>query len=258
MSQIALADQAEISERSAFGEPSNLSMLERASRGVKKARALVAALKLIGDPNKLDQVFEIADEIATPEVMDSILNDIAKTVSGRRAIAARTRVGTMDLKVLGALPEGTLGHAFAQHMLKNKLDPSALPNRPSRDAREFLQAHLYETHDIWHVATGFEADVAGELGLQAFYLAQLPVRLAPALLGGGFFNTMLFAWSDRDRRMQAIVRGWLLGRRAKALFGVDWKTLWATPLEDVRHQLGIDVETVEAVLASFEPATAAA
>jgi ubiquinone biosynthesis protein Coq4 len=34
----------------------------------------------------------------------------------------------------------------------------------------------YETHDIWHVVTGFHTDVAGELGLQAFYLAQFPGR----------------------------------------------------------------------------------
>lgn len=243
---------------SAFGAPLDLSFPQRVRRRVRRARALVSALKLIGDPNKLDQVFEIADDLATPEVLDSILGDIAKTASGKRAIEDRHRVGSLDLHVLGALPEGTLGKAFATHMLKNNLDPSALPNRPSNDAREFLQAHLYETHDIWHVATGFDADVAGELGLQAFYLAQLPLRLAPMLLGGGFFNTMLFAWNDRDRRMQAIVRGWLLGRRAKALFGVDWKGLWAMPLSDVRRQLDVDIDAVDAVVRAFEPDAAAA
>ena len=237
---------------SAFGVSTQLKFSERVSDGIKKARALVAAVKLIADPNKLDQVFTIADDIATPEVLDSILSEIAKTASGKRAIEERRRVGAFDLTALAALPNGTLGHAFASHMLKNKLDPSALPNRPSSTPREFLQAHLYETHDIWHVATGFEADVAGELGLQAFYFAQLPVRLAPALLGGGLFNTMLFAWSDRDRRMRAIVRGWLLGRRARALFGVTWGELWSTPLAEVQRTLRIEIDAVDGVLGSFD------
>jgi ubiquinone biosynthesis protein COQ4 len=237
---------------SAFTVAAHLPFSERIARRVKSAKAIVAAVRLIRDPNELDQVFEIADDLAAPEMLDAIIAELVKTSDGARAFETRPRVGTIDLQALAARPEGSLGRAYGEHMLKNKLDPSAIPSLPSTTAREFLRAHLYETHDIWHVATGFETDVAGELGLQAFYLAQLPTRLAPALLAGGLFNTMLFAWGDRDRRMRAIVRGWLLGRRAQSLFGVDWAALWSTPLADVRAKLRLEIDQLEATLDSLD------
>lgn len=227
-----------------------LTLVEKFSRRAKKARAVVAAVRLIRDPNKLGEVFEIADDLASPEMLDLMISELSLDPSAKRALEEKPRLGKVDLKELAALPEGTLGHAFARHMLKNGLDPAALPNLESTDARSFLRAHLYETHDIWHVVAGFDTDVAGELGLQAFYAAQLPTHLAPALLGGGFFNTLLFAWPDRDRRMNAIVRGWLLGRRAKSFFGVPWANLWATPLDDVRRAFSIDIPRVEHDLAA--------
>lgn len=221
---------------------------EAFTRRAKRARALVAAVRLIRDPNKLDEVFEIADDLAAPEMLDGMITALSLDPFARESFVKRPRVGKIDLQKLAELPEGTLGHEFARHMTKNGLDPDALPALDSNDARAFLRAHLYETHDIWHVLTGFDTDVAGELGLQAFYAAQLPTHLAPALLGGGFFNTLLYAFPDRDRRMNAIVRGWLLGKRARPIFGVDWVALWATPLVDVRKSFGIRVEDVEKIL----------
>lgn len=227
-------------------------MKERIALRVKNAKAIVAAVRLIRDPNELDRVFEIAEGLASSELLDKVIAEISENPELVSAFEKRTRVGAIDVHALAAYPEGTLARAYGEHMLKNKLDPSAIPSLPSSTPREFLQAHLYETHDIWHVATGFDTDVAGELGLQAFYWAQLPVRLAPALLGGGIFNTMFFAWGDRDRRMRAIVRGWLLGRRARALFGIDWAALWNSPLVDVRKKLRIEIDEVERSIDSHE------
>ena len=109
---------------------------------------------------------------------------------------------------------------------------------PSTDDHSFLRAHLYETHDVWHVATGFGTDIAGELGLQAFYAAQLGGKLPTLLLGGGLLHAALREPGDLDRRMEAIARGWDLGRSAHPLFGVRWERFWAQPLEEVRRDLG--------------------
>jgi ubiquinone biosynthesis protein Coq4 len=228
------------------------TMKEQIALRFKNAKAVVAAVRLIRDPNELDRVFEIAEGLASTTLLDKVIAEISENPELVSAFQVRKRVGVVDLQALAAYPEATLARAYAEHMLKNKLDPSALPSLPSSTPREFLQAHLYETHDIWHVATGFDTDVAGELGLQAFYWAQLPVRLAPALLGGGIFNTMFFAWGDRDRRMRAIVRGWLLGRRARALFGVDWAAHWSSPLTDVRKMLRIEIDDVEGAIEALD------
>jgi ubiquinone biosynthesis protein Coq4 len=49
--------------------------------------------------------------------------------------------------------------------------------------------------------------------------------------------------------MNAIARGWLLGRRARPLFGMRWAQRWTHPLADIRRDLGLELERVDAFLA---------
>jgi ubiquinone biosynthesis protein Coq4 len=132
---------------------------------------------------------------------------------------------------------------LADFLIKMNLDPADLPYRPNGDpateTEKYLVAHLYETHDLWHVTTGFETDVAGEAGLQAFYLAQMGLPLAGVLLAAILLNSAFFARDDFKRRMNAIATGWKMGRQSKALFGLPWRALMDRPLAEVRRSLGI-------------------
>ena len=217
------------------------------------ARALKAAVKLVLNPDLLGEVITLADSISTPAIHESMIAHISRDPAAARAIVERPRVGTINLTELRALPEGTLGREFAEHMIANKLDPAALPSREANDPASYLSAHLYETHDIWHAVTGFKTDVAGEMGLQAFYCAQFPARLGTAIVAGGLFNTLFFAFDERDVRMRAIVRGWLIGMRARPFFGVRWRDMWKMPIEDVRKSLDVDLASIEQLLPNLEP-----
>jgi ubiquinone biosynthesis protein Coq4 len=212
---------------------------------MKKLRAVVSGLRLLHDPSQLDRVFEISDGMASPKLLAPIVEELRRDPRAVRAFAARKRLGRPDLDVLARLPEGTLGRVFAVHMRDNGLSLDAIPSLPAVDDVEFFRAHMFETHDVWHAVTGFSTDLAGELGLQAFYLAQLPGRFPAVLLGGGLLNTALFAWDDREPRMREIVRGWLLGRRAQPLFGADWASLWSTPMGEVRARFGVDRASID-------------
>jgi ubiquinone biosynthesis protein COQ4 len=208
---------------------------------LRAARALGAYVTIVRDPNKLEKVFDLRNAIAEPRVLVAMADFFRKDERGRRALAERPRIGKLHLAELAALPKGSLGHAFGRHMIDAGLDPSAIPTLPSNDEKEFMDAHLYETHDIWHVMTGFGTDVAGELGLQAFYAAQFPARLAIAILSGGLLNTLVDpqGMADADRRMDAITRGWTMGRAAKPFFGYRWAESWQRPLVDVQRELGV-------------------
>jgi ubiquinone biosynthesis protein COQ4 len=218
-------------------------------------RAASAFVKLATDMGKLDEVFSLADGLADEHNLGALRDHVARDAGGAAALAEKPRI-TVDLAALRALPPGTLGREFAEHMIKNGLDPAALPTLPARNDLEFTRAHLYETHDIWHVVTGFSTDVPGELGLQAFYAAQLPGKLPTAILAAGFVNTLLKHFEERDARMQEIVRGFVLGRRARPLFGTRWDQLWTTPLVEVRRRLGIDLPTLDDVAPSHLPLAA--
>jgi ubiquinone biosynthesis protein Coq4 len=81
--------------------------------------------------------------------------------------------------------------------------------------------------------------VAGELGLQAIYLAQLPSRLAGTLITGGLVNMMFFNFNDRDARLSEISRGWVMGKNARPLFGARWAEMLDEPLVEVRRRYRI-------------------
>jgi ubiquinone biosynthesis protein Coq4 len=205
---------------------------------VQRVKAISSFVNLVRDPNRLGQVFQLSDSVVNPEIMRTMAEHVAKSEVGRKALAERVRL-RLDLAELRALPPGTLGREFAEHMIKNGLDPAAIPSLPSESELDFVRAHLYDTHDVWHVVTGFGTDVAGELGLQAFYQAQLPGQLPMAILSAVMLNTLLYRFDDRDARMTEIARGWQLGKRAEPLFGIRWDKLWAQPLVEIRRDLGL-------------------
>ena len=235
------------------------------SSPVKMVKNRIAVMKtlygfvdLVKHPEHLERVFEISDALVQQrlEVLGKMRDAFARTATGAVALREKHRVA-LDLRALDVLPVGTLGRAFADHMRANGLDPAAIPTLEGDDELLFVRAHLYETHDIWHAVTGFDTDVAGALGLQAFYWAQLPGGLPATILGLGFFNTLIYAMNERDARMRAIVRGWLLGKRAKPFFGVRWNEMWGVPVTEVRRRLGVDIVEVEASLPGASLARAA-
>lgn len=218
---------------------------------VKRLWALGQVLKagwvVFRDPNRLDAVFGVADDLgeAQPQMLQDMADHFRQDVQGRWALEARPRLGVLDVNVLSKMPAGTFGHEAAKFLRARGLDPANLPQRPSTNEIEFLQAHLYETHDLWHVVTGFDTDVAGELGLQAFYAAQVPGKLPWALLAIGMLNTVFFAFEDRMRRLEAMAAGWRMGRAAKSFFGVDWRAQFERPIAELRGDLKVQPMVLE-------------
>jgi ubiquinone biosynthesis protein Coq4 len=198
-------------------------------------------LDLVRHPDHLDRVFEISDGLVRRqrEVLTKMAEHFARDEQGAAALRDKPRL-RVDLDRLTQLPAGTLGRIYAEGLRSRGLDPASIPTLPSATDPEFVRAHLYETHDVWHAVTGFGTDVAGELGLQAFYAAQAPGGLPLVLLGMGMLNTGLYALDDRERRLDAIARGWQMGRTARPLFGADWTALWDKPLDEVRRRFVIN------------------
>ena len=211
-----------------------------------KAAYLVA--RTIRDPERLEDIIELAGVLVPPEKLRRLADTLWSLPSAAEALRERPRLGAVDVAALHTLPPGTLGRAFADHLLETDLRVDALPQLPAQTDAEYVRAHLLEVHDVWHVLTGFGTQVEGEMGLQAFSLAQLGSPFAAGIVTGGLANTLLFAFPERDVRMRAVVRGWLLGKRARPLFGGAWARMWERPLAEVRAQYGLEVEAVEALL----------
>jgi len=144
----------------------------------------------------------------------------------------------IDVARLAALPAGTLGRVFADHCHARGIDPN-LVRIPGDGKVDRMLDRLYGTHDVWHVVTGWGNDDTGEVGLGAFYMAQLSAPFFAFLFAIILLNTVLMAPHTLRLRMDALVSGYRAGQHAEPLFGADWESLWEKPLDEVRRQLGV-------------------
>ncbi len=144
----------------------------------------------------------------------------------------------VDFDWLRALPETTLGGAYVRFLDKNGLDPDLFQSPPGLPpAIAYLAQRFRQSHDLWHVLTGYSPEVAGELPLLAFSYAQteMPSFRLLAIVG-----SIRYAFHARGM-FRKVIEGYRRGKRAKFLGAVRWEHLWERPLAEVRADLGIAI-----------------
>jgi ubiquinone biosynthesis protein Coq4 len=218
------------------------------SKLLEKINAARAFATLVKNPLELADVFSMASSLLDDAMAERFIARVSLHEQGRAALTTLRRLGTITVRDLEGHAPGTLGHAYREHLTRGHIVPEALPVLPSPDARAYLLAHVYECHDLWHVVTGFGTSLSDEMGLQAFSTAQGPTKGPWAIVTAGFLHTLLYDLDHKDAHLRAVARGWLLGRRARMLWGVDWRARLATPLVEVRNELHIDLAGVERAL----------
>lgn len=197
--------------------------------------------ELVKAPNgDLARVGQLSDALNDPHSLQMMVEFLLRHPQGQRAFEERPRLGTVNLQQLHQLPPNTLGYLYANHMIKNGLAPLAA-REIAEDDYSFLEAHLTETHDIWHIVTDFQTDILGEIQLQAFYVAQIhPIPLFLALIAKNLLKTALENLEFSEPLMEAVTRGWTLGKQAKPLFGIHWNKLWEKPIDELRGELNLN------------------
>ena len=211
------------------------------SAPVRWGRALRALARVLADPRETDQVL-VFSTYANGGSMSRTAR-FYEDAAGQRLYAEDRRLDsrTVDLDALAALPEGTLGRAYATFMRAHGLTPDVFDDAPGEihDRRAaYVILRMRQTHDLWHVVTRCETDPAGEVALQAFTFAQVGAPSSAILAALGTLRTRRHAPATaRDAR-----KLFRLGRRANRLATFPWEDHWATPLADVRRMLGLPVD----------------
>ena len=127
-------------------------------------RAAQALLALARDPNQLERVFEIGEALnsrALPRILDAMAADPAV----KRLLDERPAIDTkhVDFAALAALPDGTLGREYVRFLRSNGIDPDVFPKPNVQDPRvSFVMQRIRQTHDLWHVLTGYAPDIAAK------------------------------------------------------------------------------------------------
>lgn len=200
---------------------------------------LKGVLSLVRDPKQTDSVYDIEDGMRHSEAM-AIATQHMLAQPGVAELAKERYLAPMpDIPKLLQYPEGSLGSAYATYIKTCGFDPGFYRTIVVDDDTSYLLLRLRQTHDIWHVVTGFSVDVPGELGLKAFELAQTRRTMAGILIAGGFIKCLIQTPSELDRLLDTISIGYRMGVHAKPLLAQKWEQHWDKPLTVWRAELGI-------------------
>ena len=220
-------------------------------------RSLYAIYRLAKQPQKTEYVFMISraqDAIAESERARGTIRDPFRSPDMEGMWDQRFRAERYDVDKLMELPADTLGGAYARHMKQNGLVPDYYHDVPLTHRMNYLRLRIHQTHDIWHVLTGFGPDEYGEIGIQGFYFGQFTSGQA-ALIGAAFIlkSVLRGKLAEVEKFVDNFCEGYCNGKRAEPLLSVRWEDLWAEKLDAVRQRHRISTPNCRVGLLKLAP-----
>ncbi len=201
--------------------------------------------ELIANPDDTAQVFRIISALSG-DAQERNFQRFVRSEYGRRILEEqRSIVETLsDRAYLLSLPEGTLGRTYADFTEREAISPDGLIEASESGGeraadvdpdRVLFGSRLRDTHDLWHVVTGYGRDLFGEAALLAFTYRQIRNR------GIGFIVAAAYLKSRGEFAYERVMirDGWRRARDAEWLPAADWEALLERPLSEVRETLGV-------------------
>ncbi|APB33657.1 Uncharacterized protein involved in ubiquinone biosynthesis [Gloeomargarita lithophora Alchichica-D10] len=202
--------------------------------------ALQPYLALLAGDVELNVVGEMSDALLNTSSFALAVRHLQANDQCAELIAERYMAEDHDIAHLLTYPTDSLGFIYAQSMQAKGFRAEDLyKDVPIYSDASYVEARLSQTHDIWHIVTGFGVSEIEEIGLQAFHLPQFPYPLAVSLLSSSLMSSLLFAPDQLPDLLSAIHTGWVMGKTAKSCFAQKWEERWDKPLAEWRHDLQI-------------------
>lgn len=201
---------------------------------------------LIRDPDDTAQVFHIIRAVAGNS-QERAFQRFLRSEHGPRILAEeRDLLATLsDRAYLETLPEGSLGRTYAEFTAREEITADGLvdaseavdreDDEPIDPERLLFGQRLRDSHDLWHVVTGYGRDLFGEAALLSFTYRQVRNRGIGLIVGVAYLKSRGEFAGER-----AMIRdGFRRAGPAEWLPGADWEALLEWPLDEVRRGLGV-------------------
>ncbi|WP_013324574.1 Coq4 family protein [Gloeothece verrucosa] len=185
-----------------------------------------------------EAIRELTEAASDEKSLDLMIEFLERHPQAKKAFEQQICLGEVNLQALHLLPKNTLGYCYADNLITNGFSP--LKADEPKNKYQYLLAHIIETHDIWHIITGCNTNILGELQLESFYVGQLyATRFWLALVAKNLLKVVIDDIEKSTQYMDAITRGWIMAKQAEPLFGIQWNLFWETPLDEVRRSFNI-------------------
>ena len=195
---------------------------------------------LMVDPQHTESVFDMEDGLREGRAQMEAFNFTAQDPAVREIIAERyLQPGLPDTEKLGQLPLGTLGRAYTDHLTSMGFDPDYYRKLEVDSDVDYVVMRIRQTHDIWHVVTGFDTHPLGEICVKAVELAQTHRPMAGAICAGGMFRYLFREPESFNEYLASVAMGYRLGIRARPLLAQKWEEMWERPVDEIRAELGV-------------------
>lgn len=221
---------------------------DRQPARVRPLKAWRHMQKLIRDKEDTEQVFHIIEAL-NGRSFERNFDDFINSPDGRLRLKQRGCLASRldDHSWIRVLPEGSVGRAYLEFMKREGLTARGLVEESEKHRaglRHFDDDYLWfanrlrDTHDLFHVLTGYNRDALGEASLLAFTSSQQPGNgiLFIAFMG---CRTIARRAPKRAQIMACFREGRRNGRLAQKIVRQDIEALMHEPLEAVRERLGI-------------------
>jgi ubiquinone biosynthesis protein COQ4 len=201
-----------------------------------------AVVRVLLDSEQTSEI-HVAEELTGRAAFARFRRELFEGPEGRALLAERPELSSerVDFDALRALPPGTLGRAYVEHLDRHGLaaDSQAAATRYVEDDEvAYLMRRFRQTHDVWHALTGLGTAGHEEVLLHAFSWGQLrlPVSAMIVFFGGVKHMVLEARW---DALRHGLVDAWRAGRDAAPLLPVYWERHWAEPMAEVCARLGL-------------------
>lgn len=213
-----------------------------------RIKFLRAGFRFMLNPERTEELFTIDDIfLDTPPATQQVVRDYVAQfmhASGMEPLFnERYLPKAADLDQLIKLPAGTLGHEFASHMKRYNLSVDFYPQIEVTDEKTYISMRFRQTHDIFHVLTGFGTSIPDELGVQAFVTALINSPMSVGIIGGGLMRSVLFDPAIQHECMMATMQGYQMGLGSRGVLSYRYEDNWAKPLSEIRSELGVSTRS---------------
>ncbi|PBP15946.1 ubiquinone biosynthesis protein COQ4 [Diplocarpon rosae] len=207
----------------------------------KLGLAVGSAVGSLRNPFRGDLIAALGEATATPYFIYRLRDVMLASPTGRRILKDRPRITskTLPMEYLRALPENTVGRAYADWLDKEGVTPDTRSEVKYIDDEEcaFVMQRYRECHDFYHALTGLPIIIEGEIAVKAFEFANTVLPMT----GLSLFAYLRLKPQERER-FWTIYLPWAVknGLRCQELINIYWEELLERDVGELRAELGIE------------------